>query len=184
MSDVPGHSTTSGWILQYASQHAFSGRSDPQSSAQRKICHIRHGFLLNNKQSRESTNIWKLSDRMTSAAKTDDSSFKCKNSNDQLIYNCSFAAQSQVINECNVNFYVCIPFLCTPKFHAKAPMTRSASESKFKAHCHDRAVCPTCMHTACNSMYFVRAAAVCTASKKQKYDLERTHNLSWCLQGL
>ncbi len=68
-----------------------------------------------------------------------------------------------------MNFYICIPFLCTPKCHAWAPTDRRASELKFKAHCHDRAVCPSCMHTVCNSMYFVRAAAVCTKSKKQKY---------------
>lgn len=30
----------------------------------------------------------------------------------------------------------------------------------------DEVVCPDCMHTACNSMYFVRAAAVSTKSKK------------------
>ncbi len=46
---------------------------------------------------------------------------------------------------------------------------RQISESKFKAHYHDRAVCASCMHTTCNSMYFVRAAAVHTTSKKQNY---------------
>ncbi len=70
-----------------------------------------------------------------------------------------------------VNFYICIPFLCTPKFHTKAPTDRRASESKFKAHWPDRAVCPSCMHTPCNSMDFVKAAAVYSTSKKQKYTI-------------
>ncbi len=78
-----------------------------------------------------------------------------------------------VISE-SVNFYICIPFLCTPKFHAEAPTDRRASASKFKMHCHDRAVCPSCLHTACISMYFVRAAVVCTTSKKQKYAIWNT----------
>ncbi len=69
----------------------------------------------------------------------------------------------------NVNFYICIPFLFSPKFCAKAPTDSRSAESKFKAYCHERAVCPSCVHTACNSMYFVRAAAVCTICKKQKY---------------
>ena len=30
-------------------------------------------------------------------------------------------------------------------------------------------VCPNCMHTACNSAYFGRAAAVRTKRKKKKY---------------
>ncbi len=46
----------------------FSGHSDPQSSAQRKIHQIHHG----------SVNIWQLIYRMTNAAVTDDSTFKCK----------------------------------------------------------------------------------------------------------
>ena len=35
-----------------------------------------------------------------------------------------------------------------------------AQGSKFKAQCYDEVVCPNCMHTECNSTYFVRAAAV------------------------
>ncbi len=42
-----------------------------------------------------------------------------------------------------------------------------ARGSKFK--CYDKVVCPSCMHTACNSTYFVRTAAVHMKSKKKKY---------------
>ncbi len=78
----------------------------------------------------------------------------------------------------NVEFYICVPFLCTPKFHAKTPRDIGASESKSKAHCHDRAVCTSCMHTTCSSMYFVKAAAVCTTSKKQRFAI---WNAAWVL---
>ncbi len=61
-------------------------------------------------------------------------------------------------------------------FCIKAVTDIEASESKFKMHYHDRVVCPICMYTACDSMYFVRAAAGHTISKKQKCDLERTLN--------
>ncbi len=43
----------------------------------------------------------------------------------------------------------------TPKFCAKAATDLGASESKFKAHYHEGVVCPNCLHTACNSMYFI-----------------------------
>ncbi len=55
---------------------------------------------------------------------------------------------------------------CIPKFCAEAAKDTGASESTLKAHSHDGVVCPICMHTACKSMYFVRAAAVHTTSKK------------------
>ncbi len=45
-------------------------------------------------------------------------------------------------------------------------MDTEASESKFKAHYHDRVVCLNSMHTACSSMYFVRAA------QKQEYAIQ------------
>ena len=41
----------------------------------------------------------------------------------------------------------------------------------MKAHCYEEEVCPNCMRTACNSRYFVRAAAVRSESKKV-WDLE------------
>ncbi len=107
----------------------FSGHSDPQSSAQREICHICHCVLHEYKQRRESANTWQLTDRMTSAAMTDDSSFKCKNSYVQLIYGYNIAAQSQVDKLVQMWTYICIPFLCTPNFHTKAPTDRRASES-------------------------------------------------------
>lgn len=44
-----------------------------------------------------------------------------------------------------------------------------AGGSKFKAHCYDKVVCPTCVRTECNSMYFVRVAAVFTKRGKEKY---------------
>ncbi len=53
-------------------------------------------------------------------------------------------------------------------------MDTGAPELKLKAHYHDGVVCPNCMHTACNSMYSVKAAAVRTISKKQKYAIQRT----------
>ncbi len=89
--------------------------------------------------------------------------------NAPLIYDYSIAAQSSGRMSANVNFYICIPFLYAQEFDAKAPTDGRASESKFKAHCLDRAVCPSCMYTACNSMYLVRAAAVCIVSKEQKH---------------
>ncbi len=64
----------------------------------------------------------------------------------------------------------CLPLLCILKFHIKAAMDLRASESKFKVHYHDGVICPSCLHTACNSMYLMRAAAACT-SKKQKYSI-------------
>ncbi len=57
---------------------------------------------------------------------------------------------------------------CTPNFCIKA--ATDIGESKFKGHYHGRVICPNCMHTACNSMCFVRTAAVHT-SKKQKYTI-------------
>lgn len=40
--------------------------------------------------------------------------------------------------------------------------------SKFKAQPYDGGSSPQCICPACNSMYFVRAAAVCTKRKKKK----------------
>ncbi len=54
---------------------------------------------------------------------------------------------------------------CTSKFCAKAATDIWASESKFRVQYHDGVVCPSCMHTANNSMYFVRAAVVHTSTK-------------------
>ncbi len=51
-------------------------------------------------------------------------------------------------------------------------MDVGASESKFKAHYHDGVICPNCVHTACNSMYFVKAAAVHTTSKKHQFAIQ------------
>ena len=31
---------------------------------------------------------------------------------------------------------------------------------KFKVECYDEVVCPSCVHTECNNMCFMRAAAV------------------------
>ncbi len=58
---------------------------------------------------------------------------------------------------------------CTPNFYTKAVTDIRASESKIHEHYHGGVVCPNCMHTARNSMYFERAGAVHTTSKKQKY---------------
>ncbi len=62
----------------------------------------------------------------------------------------------------------------------KAAMNTGVTESKLKAHYHHRVVCPSCLHTACNTMYFFREAAVHTTSKRQKQnaikcDSECTH---------
>lgn len=40
MLKIPGCPTAPGHILQHVSQHAFTGCSDPQSSAQQRIHHI------------------------------------------------------------------------------------------------------------------------------------------------
>ncbi len=143
----------------------FSDHPDPQSFAHLKKPHICHAVLHRYKQSRESAHIWQLIDRMT-----DDSTCKCKNSCVQLIYWYTVAVQSQV-DKCvqMLTFIFAFSFLCSPKFHAKAATDVSASESQFKAYCRDKAVRPNCLHTACNSMYFEKAAAVCTTSKQQKY---------------
>ncbi len=44
----------------------------------------------------------------------------------------------------------------------------------IKAYYHDvvTLVCPSCMHTECNSMYFETAVAVCIISKKHKYMIQ------------
>ncbi len=60
----------------------------------------------------------------------------------------------------------------------KAVMDSRASESKFKAHFHDGVVCPSCLRTARNSVYLVRAAAVCTTSKKQKTLIQNAARLT------
>lgn len=41
-----------------------------------------------------------------------------------------------------------------------------ATGSKFKMHCHEEIVGPSWMHAACICVYFVRAAALSTNSKK------------------
>lgn len=38
---------------------------------------------------------------------------------------------------------------------------------KVQVGCLDEGVCPRCMHTACDSMNFLRAAAVCTKCRKK-----------------
>ncbi len=68
---------------------------------------------------------------------------------------------------------------CTPNFHTKAATDIRASESKIHKHCHGGVVCPNCMHTACNSMYFERAGAVHTKSKKQKHMIQNAPSDSW-----
>ncbi len=64
-------------------------------------------------------------------------------------------------------------FLSTPKFCARAVIGIGSSQEKFEAHFYEGIVCPSsnCMYTACNKMYFVRAAAVCSTRKKQKYSI-------------
>ncbi len=56
-----------------------------------------------------------------------------------------------------------------------------APEWKFKVHSHDGVVqvCPKCMHAVCYSMYFVKAAAVCTTGKKQDYAIQDTPLVQW-----
>ncbi len=41
--------------------------------------------------------------------------------------------------------------------------------SKVRVHCYGEVVNPNCVHTACNSTYLVRAAVVCTGSKRTQY---------------
>ena len=41
----------------------------------------------------------------------------------------------------------------------------------FRAQFDDEAVCPNSMYTACNSMYYLKAATVCTVEKRNKYPL-------------
>lgn len=45
---------------------------------------------------------------------------------------------------------------------------------KVQVGCHDEGVCPRCMHTACDSMNFLRAAAVCTKCRKKVSMRSRT----------
>lgn len=51
-------------------------------------------------------------------------------------------------------------------------MTEAVCTSRRVNVHYDEVVCPNCMHTACNSMYFVRAAALCTTRTKEVCDLE------------
>lgn len=58
--------------------------------------------------------------------------------------------------------FMCRPFKCK-HYVLCAPHFRAA---KFKAHCHE-VRCPDCIHTACNCVFFLRAAAAArTTSKK------------------
>lgn len=67
------------------------------------------------------------------------------------------------------------PFFYTPKVHADAATDEAALRSKFKVHCDDRVLSSNCMHTACYSTHFVKAAALTNTSKKKKVcDSERT----------
>lgn len=61
-------------------------------------------------------------------------------------------------------------------FYFKISTDARARGSKFSAQCYDKVVCPSYMHTTWNSMYFVRAAAVRSYSKKV-CDLERTSDV-------
>ncbi len=53
-------------------------------------------------------------------------------------------------------------------------VSQQGSNRPLKAHYHDGVVCSNCMHTACNGMFYLRAAAVRTTSKKQKYVIWNT----------
>ncbi len=64
---------------------------------------------------------------------------------------------------------------CTPCVCTKAATDIGASESKFKAYYHGGVVFPSCMHTTGNSIYFMRAAAVYTTSKKQMFAIRKHH---------
>lgn len=52
------------------------------------------------------------------------------------------------------------------KFHATD--CSGCMTKRGKAQRYGQALCPSCVHTECNSVYFVRAAAVNTESKKKK----------------
>ena len=45
----------------------------------------------------------------------------------------------------------------------------AARGSKSKVYCHGEVVYPNFVHTACNSMNFVRIDGVCTNSRQKKY---------------
>ena len=47
--------------------------------------------------------------------------------------------------------------------------------SKFKAQCYDKVVCPNCLHSSCNSTWFVRAAAALTKSRKKYASWDTGH---------
>ena len=53
-----------------------------------------------------------------------------------------------------------VAFSCKPDLWARGSM--------FKASCFKAVVCLNCLHTACNSRYFPRAAALCTKCKDEK----------------
>ncbi len=89
-------------------------------------------------------------DRITSAARTDESTFKCK----YYTFRITCIWTIITLEWLRKHSYV----TCILKFHAKAVTNVAASESKFKVHYHDRAVCSSCLHTAFSmySMYFVQ----------------------------
>lgn len=77
---------------------------------------------------------------------------------------------------------------CVPKshiFYFKISTDARAIGSKFSAQCYDKVVCPSYMHTAWNSMYFVRAAAIPSQSKKLKYVIWNAPQMfsGGCLRG-
>lgn len=63
---------------------------------------------------------------------------------------------SQLINSIAYFYFLLQILFC------KKVMNVWARGSKFKADCYDKVLCPNCMHTTCNSTYFVMAAALCT----------------------
>lgn len=59
----------------------------------------------------------------------------------------------------------CVLLLFTSNFVLQKVMNEWARGSE----CYDKVVCPNCMHTTCNSTYFVMAAALYTERKKKTF---------------
>lgn len=59
-----------------------------------------------------------------------------------------------------------------------------ARGSKLQAHYHDKVVCPNCICIACNSMKFMRAAAVRTQGKKNQSMWFETFSEGWTASKL
>ncbi len=154
---------------QYASQHVFLDSLTHNPPPSRKcITHSSSRVLHENIQDWESTNIWQLINKLT-----DDKEFNSKYSMsflctvNILTYSCCTEPSGRV--SANVYFYIYTLFRCAPTFSPKTLTDVGASESRLNVYCHDRVVCPNCLHTACISMYWTLQYVLQTKSKSMRF---------------